>query len=169
MTERAPAAGLLRILSVEDDSLNRVLLRATLARADDPRLAGAQLVEAPSVADARHELATGDFDLVLLDRRLPDGDGFLLAAELRAQAVSCRPRIVALTADAVPETHQAALGAGCDEVLTKPYVPQVLLDVLSGQLDEATASARDHPSPAHVDQQADCRKAGHGQAAHQQQ
>ena len=145
MAERAPAPGVLRILSVEDDALNRALLRATLARADDPRLAGVQLVEAPSVAEARHALDTGDFDLVLLDRRLPDGDGFLLAGELRAQAGSRRPRIVALTADAVPETHQAALGAGCDEVLTKPYMPQVLLGVLSGQLDDATAVSQGPP------------------------
>lgn len=145
MAEPAPSAGVLRILSVEDDALNRALLRATLARADDPRLAGAELVEAPSVGDARHELAAGDFDLVLLDRRLPDGDGFVLAAELRGRVGSRRPRIVALTADAVPETHQEALGAGCDEVLTKPYVPQVLLDVLYGQLDEAAAVSQEPP------------------------
>lgn len=129
----------LRILSVEDDALNRALLRATLARADDPRLAGAQLVEAPTVAEARRELAAADFDLVLLDRRLPDGDGFPLAAELRGQAVAGRPRIVALTADTVPDTRESAMRAGCDAMLTKPYVPQDLLHVLSGQLDRASA------------------------------
>ena len=145
MAEREPAAGSLRILSVEDDALNRALLRASLGRADDPRLEGAQLVEVSSVAEARRELAAGDFDLVLLDRRLPDGDGFLLAAELRAQALSRRPRIVALTADAVRDTREAAMRAGCDEILTKPYVPQVLLDVLAGQLDEATAVSQIPP------------------------
>ena len=146
MAERTPAADGVRILSVEDDALNRALLRATLARADDRRLAGAQLIEAPTVADARRELAAGDFDLVLLDRRLPDGDGFLLAADLSGQARPGRPRLVALTAEAVPDTRESALRAGCHEVLTKPYVPQDLLEVLSGQLDEATSFSRRRPA-----------------------
>lgn len=126
-----------RILSVEDDVLNRALLRATLARADDRRLAAAELVEAPTMADARAALQGGDFDLVLLDRRLPDGDGFQLATELSDANPTHRPRVVALTADAVPETRVAALRAGCDSLLIKPYVPQDLLELLSRQLDEA--------------------------------
>jgi len=140
VAERPPAGGGVRILSVEDDALNRALLRATLARARDPRLARAQLIEAPSVADARRELAAAAFDLVLLDRRLPDGDGLLLATELRARAVGGRPRVVALTADTVAETREAAMRAGCDDMLPKPYVPQLLLDLLSGLLDEAAIS-----------------------------
>lgn len=115
------AGGGLRILSVEDEPLNRALLRATIVRAPDERLRAATLVEAGSLAEARRQLADARYDIVLLDRRLPDGDGFELARELRARDDDARPHLVALTADAIPETRQAAIDAGCDAVLTKPF------------------------------------------------
>jgi CheY-like chemotaxis protein len=124
----------LRILSIDDDALNRVLLRASLAAADDPSIRAAAVVDAASIAEAREALAAGAYDLVLLDRRLPDGDGFDIASELGAAAARGRPRIVAVTADAVPATRDAAMRAGCDAVVTKPYRPRDLVAVLVEQL-----------------------------------
>jgi CheY-like chemotaxis protein len=129
----APEAHL-RILSVEDDPLNRALVRASLARAADTRLSGAELVEASNLAEARRCLAADDYDLVLLDRRLPDGDGFELANDLRADGSRRRPVVVALTADAVAATHAAAMEAGCDAILIKPYRPPELVALLLEQL-----------------------------------
>lgn len=103
----------LRILSVEDEPLNRALLRASIARAATSRLSEAEFVEAPTLTEARRLIALSRYDLVLLDRRLPDGDGFQLARELMTTPVSSRPVVVALTADAVPETRDAANAAGC--------------------------------------------------------
>src|SRR5205814_2383775 len=51
----------IRILLVEDEVLNRALVRATLTRADDARLREADLVEAPTIADARQALNGGRF------------------------------------------------------------------------------------------------------------
>ena len=127
----------LRILSVEDDVLNRALLRASLARADDTRLSTAEIVDATNLAEARSAVSQSAFDLVLLDRRLPDGDGFTLAAELRRDG-NHRPLIVALTADAVA-ARTAALDVGCDAILTKPYTPTELVSLLAQHLtDRAT-------------------------------
>lgn len=125
----------LRVLAVEDEPLNRALLRATLARAGDERLATAVLTEVTSLAQARSASRENVYDLVLLDRRLPDGDGFELAADLREGAGPGRPIIVALTADAVPATRAAAMRAGCDAIMTKPYVPAELTALLAAQLD----------------------------------
>lgn len=118
----------LRILSVEDEELNRALVRASLRSTAAPALADAELTEVTTLAEARAAVATSAFDLILLDRRLPDGDGFELARLLAGD--TRRPRILALTADAVPATMTAATAAGCDAVLTKPYRPGELVSVM---------------------------------------
>ena len=124
----------LRILSVEDEMLNRALLEATLRRVTDGPLKDAHLTEATTLAEARACLTDGSFDLILLDRRLPDGDGLDLAREL-VDASMERPRIVALTADAVPATRAAADAAGCDALVTKPYNPAELAETLRAVLE----------------------------------
>ena len=128
----------LRILSVEDDALNRALVRASLARSEERPISAAELVEVTSLAEARLALAGGAFDVVLLDRRLPDGDGFDLARELRAAPSPARPVIIGLTADAVPQTTAAAMDAGCDALLTKPFAPGELLAVVERHLRGAS-------------------------------
>jgi len=120
----------LRILSVEDEPLNRALLRASIARARTSRLSEAEFVEAPTLTEARRLVRLAHYDLVLLDRRLPDGDGFELARELLDIPPRERPVVIALTADAVPATREAASRAGCNAVLTKPFRPSELIALI---------------------------------------
>ena len=108
-----------RILLVEDDDLNRRLVRTVLARSGDPVLRSACLVQAASLAEARAALATSAVDVVLLNMSLPDGNGLSLATEVQRTG-SGGPAIVALTG-AGPEQGDAALAAGCTAVLGKPY------------------------------------------------
>ena len=121
----------IRILLVEDEVLNRALVRATLTRADDARLREADLVEAPTIADARQALNGGGFDVLLLDVRLPDGDGLELAASLPKP----RPLMVALTASVVPSPRDRAAEVGCDGFLDKPFQPGDLQTMLVQLLD----------------------------------
>lgn len=130
----------LRILSVEDEPLNRALLRASIARAATSRLSEAEFVEAPTLTEARRLIALSRYDLVLLDRRLPDGDGFQLARELMTTPVSSRPVVVALTADAVPETRDAANAAGCAAILIKPFRPSELIALIEEIVSDRRAS-----------------------------
>lgn len=130
----------LRILSVEDEPLNRALLRASIARAATSRLSEAEFVEAPTLTEARRLIALSRYDLVLLDRRLPDGDGFQLARELMTTPVSSRPVVVALTADAVPETRDAANAAGCAAILIKPFRPSELIALIEEIVPDRRAS-----------------------------
>lgn len=127
----------LRILSVEDEPLNRQLLRAVLERADDSRLREAEVIEATTVAEALSRLAESEFDLVLLDKRLPDGDGFDVCAVM-SPPQRARGRVIALTADAVPATRVAAAAAGCAEVVVKPYRPSELTAAIARVLDAAS-------------------------------
>jgi CheY-like chemotaxis protein len=125
----------LQILHVEDELLNRILVRAILERAGDERLRNAELREAETLATARAQLAAASFDIVLLDIQLPDGNGLDLSAEIRAHPAGPRPILLALTAGAVAEQHIAALTGGCDAVLTKPYTVEEFETVLGEHIE----------------------------------
>jgi CheY-like chemotaxis protein len=132
----------LRILSLDDDPVNRTLIRAILVRADDPAIRGAVLREAATLAEARALLSSETFDVLLLDVHLPDGLGLDLAAELR-RGPPGRPAILALTASVLPADQQAALDAGCDAFLAKPYPA---LELVSAVRRLATARANESAS-----------------------
>ncbi len=113
------------ILHVEDEELNRALLRAMLSRSSDARLTGAKLEEATTLARAREVLRDADVDLVLMDVRLPDGSGLDLVREIKAD----RPElgIVVMSASVLPEEREHAMHSGCDAFLGKPYVAADLM------------------------------------------
>lgn len=126
-----------RILLVEDEELNRVLVRAVLARADDPGVRDARLVEAGTLAAARDVLQNPDqVDVVLLDMNLPDGSGLDLATELAAATADTKPKVIALTASVLPSDRAAAIEAGCDGFLDKPYAAADLVTVIANHLPQ---------------------------------
>jgi len=126
-----------RILLVEDEELNRTLVKAVLARAENTAVRTAEVLDAASIAVAREQLSTEDVDLVLLDMNLPDGNGLTLASELAAgEATGGRPRpmVVAVTASVLPQDRAAALKAGCDGFLDKPYAAADLIAIVTANL-----------------------------------
>jgi two-component system KDP operon response regulator KdpE len=130
-----------RVLLVEDDDLNRTLVRTIFARSTDPLLRHAQLIEAGSLARARTALREGPVDVVLLDLGLPDGSGIDLAAELKLLGPQHAPAVLALTGAAEPELGRAALAAGCAAVVRKPYPMAELRDLLSTHLQRRAERA----------------------------
>jgi CheY-like chemotaxis protein len=126
----------LRLLVVEDNELNRALVRAIITRAGDPALRDAQIIEAHTLAQAQAVLADTEVDAVLLDVQLPDGSGLTLLDDLPAQARERRPVIVAVTGGVMPEQRAAAIAAGCDAIVTKPYVAADLTQTLATHLAE---------------------------------
>lgn len=121
------------ILLVEDEELNRTLVRAVLSRSTEPTVRDAEVVDATSLAAARDRLAAGHVDLVLLDMNLPDGNGLTLAREL-AESGGPKPTVVAVTASVLPQDRVAAIDAGCDDFLDKPYAAADLVAVVSRHL-----------------------------------
>lgn len=124
-----------RVLLVEDEDMNRTLVRAILARSPDERLKRLQVIEAPSLAAARTALAQGGLDVILLDTRLPDGDGLDLARELTAGPARPRPWIIVFSAGDLPEEQAAARQAGCDTFLGKLAHPDELRAIVLAGLD----------------------------------
>jgi CheY-like chemotaxis protein len=123
MSEPTP----LRILLVEDQPLNRDLVHAIVSRTTQPPLRDALLTDAHDLAQARAFVAEGEFDLVLLDIQLPDGSGLALLDEIAGCSGRRRPAVIALTGGVLPQQRAAALEAGCDAVLEKPFVAADLI------------------------------------------
>jgi CheY-like chemotaxis protein len=125
-----------KILLVEDEDLNRTLVKAVLARAQIQAVRDAEVVDAVSLATAREKLDTQEVDLILLDMNLPDGNGLTLARELAAGPVSerRRPTVIAVTASVLPQDRAAAIEAGCDGFLDKPYAAADLVAIVAENL-----------------------------------
>jgi CheY-like chemotaxis protein len=118
------------ILVVEDNAFNRRLLTDTLS---------AWRHRVTLAENAQHALALkrrNDYDLVILDVRMPDMDGIELARRLRRmeQGGPAEPApIIAITADTLESTRQRCLDAGINIVLFKPIDPAKLALAMADQ------------------------------------
>ena len=116
-----------RLLAVEDDAVNAVLLRSVLAWRPS-----VEIEIAATAGEALRLAAQRAPDLLLLDLQLPDRGGLELWRELRERHAVTAPCIV-LSASATPEEQAAARCAGVVRYLTKPLD----VDQLLGAVDEA--------------------------------
>jgi signal transduction histidine kinase/CheY-like chemotaxis protein len=114
-----------RILLVEDNFINREVAKAFL------KPLTTQITEAFDGAAALECLETGIFDLILMDVRMPEMDGFEATARIRKsnQAWHSLP-IIALTADASAEDARRCRAAGMDGHIAKPITVNDLYDSL---------------------------------------
>jgi PAS domain S-box-containing protein len=115
-----------RLLVVEDNAVNRELVRAMLEPFDiDIQTAndGAAGVEA---------MRQGRYDLVLMDVQMPVMDGLTATRKIRAfdEPAGGRTPIIALTANVLPEQVANCLAAGMDDHLGKPINPIKLLETV---------------------------------------
>jgi signal transduction histidine kinase/ActR/RegA family two-component response regulator len=124
----ARAAAAERVLLAEDNDVNRIFVAAMLSKLHvtvDTVTNGLEAVQA---------VGAHDYDLVLMDIRMPMLDGVEATRQIRAREATGthRCRIVALTASPTPDVTRAALDAGMDGVLGKPISQQELADVVAG-------------------------------------
>lgn len=113
------ASGTRRVLHVEDDELNRLLMEHVVALIPGWTVITARsLAEARSLVDAEHTDALAP-DLVLVDLGLPDGSGEELVADLRRRGISAP--VWAVTGDASAATAERLLSAGIGRVVVKPF------------------------------------------------
>jgi signal transduction histidine kinase/CheY-like chemotaxis protein len=127
-----------RILLVEDNEDNRLLIRTYLKR--EPYAVD----EATNGAEAVAMFAAGTYDLILMDVQMPIMDGHEATRAIRrleAEAGRGRIPIVALTAHAIKEDMERSLEAGCTAHLTKPIKKQTLLTALTELLGASPAGS----------------------------
>ena len=107
-----------QILVVEDEAAIRAILRVLLATAHY------RVVEADTALRAIVEAQTHKPDLMLVDLGLPDGDGLDVIRKVR---LSSPMPIIVLSARTAEEQKIAALDAGADDYVTKPFAAAELL------------------------------------------
>lgn len=115
----------LRLLLVEDDPMSRQVAESMLIK----------LGYAPVVAEngqaALDIAATRDFDVVLMDIRMPILDGLAASERLTADDVAHKPYIICVSANAFIEDRQRAEAAGIRDYLTKPLKGLDLCEALA--------------------------------------
>lgn len=119
----------MRILFIEDDAMNRRVVRDML------HVAGLELAEADGGRSGIARLESDPFDVLLLDLRMPEMDGFDVMRDLRARNDHLRDLpIIVVTADASPGLEEECVATGADAVLYKPIAMQLLFDTIADVL-----------------------------------
>jgi PAS domain S-box-containing protein len=134
-----PATSSLRILLAEDNSMNQKVALRLLDQL------GYRADVASNGLEALEALERQPYDVVLMDVQMPELDGLDASRRICERwPAEVRPRIIAMTANAMPEDREACFAAGMDDYVAKPIRPNELTVALSRARplsDTGTASA----------------------------
>lgn len=117
-----------RVLVVDDDPTTRDVILRALERD------GFEVVVTSTLTGARDQLEFADFDLVVVDLVLPDGDGLDLIEELRDTDVVA---VIAVTGRSAEGDRVLGLETGADDYVVKPFSPRELSARVSAVLRRA--------------------------------
>jgi CheY-like chemotaxis protein len=116
----------LRILLAEDNVVNQKLAMRLLQQL------GYRADLASNGIEAIECIARQPYDVVLMDVQMPEMDGLEASRRIGARWPSSeRPRIVAMTANAMQGDREECLGAGMDDYVTKPIRVDRLVEALN--------------------------------------
>jgi PAS domain S-box-containing protein len=112
-----------RILVVEDNAINRLVLGRMLER-----LGAHDLVYAENGEEALARCAEAAYELIFMDARMPRLDG--IAATRALRSAGNQAYIIGVSADAMSDERQAALDAGMDDYVVKPVAREALAEAI---------------------------------------
>ena len=110
-----------RILVVEDQEDNRIILRDLLSDA------GYEVIEVDDGEKALSAAAAHHPDVILMDIQLPLLDGYEATRRIKADPALRRIPIIVVTSYALSDDETKARAAGCDAYVAKPFSPRALL------------------------------------------
>lgn len=112
-----------QVLVVDDNKINQLIIKEMLLSLN-------QYVDLVSDAhNALKMMQARDYDVLFMDLHMPHMDGMEATRTLREMHIH-QPYVIALTADAYPETRTEALRSGMDDYVTKPFVKADIARVL---------------------------------------
>jgi CheY-like chemotaxis protein len=115
----------MRVLFVEDDAMNRRVVRDMLG------VAGLDMAEAPEAETGLSMISENDYDLILMDLRMPGMDGLSAIRHIRARKDGkANLPIIVVTADMAINIRETCLDAGADDVILKPVAMDLLYDAI---------------------------------------
>ncbi|HET9207769.1 MAG TPA: response regulator, partial [Burkholderiaceae bacterium] len=116
----------LRILLAEDNVVNQKLALRLLSQM------GYRADVASNGIEAIESIERQPYDVVLMDVQMPEMDGLEASRRITAKfKPGERPRIVAMTANAMQGDREECLAAGMDDYVTKPIRVDVLIEALT--------------------------------------
>ncbi|MDQ4081457.1 MAG: PAS domain S-box protein [Actinomycetota bacterium] len=135
--EMEPGAEIpLRILLAEDNDVNQKLALALL------RKFGYRADVVGNGREALEALRREPYDVVLMDVEMPELDGLEATRRIREEwRDDDRPRVIAMTANAMQGDREMCLAAGMDDYLAKPIRPEELRDALARSEPRRLAAA----------------------------
>ncbi len=123
-----------RVLLVEDNATNQILMQALLGRM------GAEVTVAANGAEGVAAARTDVFDAILMDLQMPVMDGLEATREIRRAGLNRRTRIIGLTAAVGPQFERQCRDAGMNDYLPKPVQRDQLARALE-PVEEPSAAA----------------------------
>ena len=115
----------MNVIFIEDDPMNRRVV------ADMLNVAGAAMTEAESGELGLKLINERDFDMALIDLRMPGMDGLTAIREIRARGdAKAKLPIIVVTADTALDLRERCIAAGADEVLFKPVAMDALFEAM---------------------------------------
>ena len=116
----------LRILLAEDNAVNQKVALRLLERM------GYRADVAANGLEALAALERQPYDVVLMDVQMPEMDGLEASRRIKGNwPPGARPRIIAMTANAMQGDREKCLAAGMDDYITKPIHTEALVAALS--------------------------------------
>ncbi len=113
----------MNVLFIEDDRMNRRVVRDMLG------VAGAVMAEAESAEEGLTRIDEGDYQVILIDLRMPGMDGITAIGHIRSRGDDKgRVPIIVVTADTALDLRARCLAAGADDVIFKPVAMDDLFD-----------------------------------------
>lgn len=107
------------VLVIEDDQSVRVLVRAVLEKN------GNTVAQADNAADGQELAFNNEYDIIILDLGLPDGNGYDICKNIRDQDITTP--VLILSAEQETDVKVKCLKVGADDYLTKPFNPEELM------------------------------------------
>jgi len=129
-----------RILIIDDDVVCRQMLKTLLKKARH------DVFEATNGLDAAKQVGTIPADLVFLDVRIPQIDGYKVCRILKENPNTSAVPVIMLTGCSQELQIDMGKQSGADAYLTKPWVPAQLLETVQRLLREKPRVAPDSPS-----------------------
>jgi PAS domain S-box-containing protein len=138
----------IKILVAEDNPLNQQLMQAMLRRL------GYQMTLVENGQDAIAAIEQQAYDVIFMDVQMPEMDGLTATRQIRQQVAQqshgggIQPWIIGLSAYAFQADRNAALEAGMDDYLTKPFslkaLNMILQNAIAQSQDQDTSSVASH-------------------------
>lgn len=136
-----------RILYIEDNADNRLLVRRILMASDY----GFVVEEASNGREGIEKALANPPDLILMDMSMPEMDGLTATHRLREIPTLSATPIIALTANAMQGDKERTLNAGCDGYIGKPIDVDKLADDILYYLRRRDERGAEHHESTRAD------------------